>query len=84
MLDSLKADGYGSRDGNIGHLLGLDITEPRVGSEPFVLQPGMTLVAHPMLCSQDVQMLLSGETYLVTEGDPERLNATSFDDIVKL
>lgn len=84
MCDSLAADGYGSTDGNIGHLLGLDITEPRVGGESFLFQPGMTLVAHPMLQSDDVYMLLSGETYLVTEGDPERLQATSLDGIMQL
>ncbi|MEV8546904.1 M24 family metallopeptidase [Streptomyces sp. NPDC051572] len=84
MCDSLAADGYGSTDGNIGHLLGLDITEPRVGNESFRFQPGMTLVAHPMLRSDRVDMLLSGETYLVTEGEPERLQATSLDGIRQL
>jgi Xaa-Pro aminopeptidase len=84
LTDSLAADGYGSTDGNVGHLLGLDITEPRVGSEPFRFEPGMTLVAHPMLRSDHVDMLLSGETYLVTEGEPERLTATSLDGIKQL
>jgi Xaa-Pro aminopeptidase len=84
MLDSLASDGYGSTDGNIGHLLGLDITEPRVGGEPFRFEPGMTLVAHPMLRSDRVAMMLSGETYLVTEGEPERLQKTSLDGILEL
>ncbi|UIX29320.1 M24 family metallopeptidase [Streptomyces sp. GQFP] len=84
MTESLAADGYSSTDGNIGHLLGLDITEPRVGTEPFRFEPGMTLVAHPMLRSDHVDMMLSGETYLVTEGEPERLQATSLDGIREL
>lgn len=84
MLDVLRGHGYTSSDGNVGHLLGLDITEPRVGKDSFVFEEGMTLVAHPMLRSDHAQMLLSGETYRVGTGAPHRLNTTWFDSVLEL
>ena len=66
----------------MGHFCGLDLVEGRVGEDSqVVLQPGITMILHPRLDdSKGRRMILWGETYLMTENGPIRLNRT--DDLL--
>jgi Xaa-Pro aminopeptidase len=61
-----------------GHFCGLDLIEARVGRESQVtLDPGVTMILHPRLDdSKGRNMILWGETYLMTDQGPQRLNQT--------
>jgi ectoine hydrolase len=62
----------------LGHFCGLDLIEARVhGESQVVLNPGVTMILHPRLDdSMGRNMLLWGETYLMTDQGPLRLNQT--------
>jgi len=79
MVASLAEDGYEPSNTNIGHLMGFLLEEPRVGAMPFTFKAGMALVVHPIIKSPLFKMLMRGDTYLVTEGEPERLTHFSTD-----
>lgn len=79
MLASLAEDGYEPCNPNIGHLMGFTLEELRVGQMPFTFKAGMALVLHPIIKSAHFKMLMRGDTYLVTEGEPERLTHYSTD-----
>jgi Xaa-Pro aminopeptidase len=62
----------------MGHFCGLDLVEGRVGEDSqVVLETGMAMILHPRLDdSKGRQMILWGETYLMAENGPTRLNQT--------
>ncbi|MEI9475496.1 MAG: M24 family metallopeptidase [Deltaproteobacteria bacterium] len=62
----------------LGHFCGLDLIEARVDGESQVaLDPGVTVILHPRLDdSKGRNMILWGETYLMTDQGPLRLNQT--------
>jgi Xaa-Pro aminopeptidase len=62
----------------MGHFCGLDLVEGRFdGESQVVLNPGVTAIVHPRLDdSKGRNMILWGETYLMTEQGPLRLNQT--------
>jgi Xaa-Pro aminopeptidase len=62
----------------MGHFCGLDLVEGRFdGESQVVLNPGITAIVHPRLDdSKGRNMLLWGETYLMTDQGPLRLNQT--------
>ncbi len=62
----------------MGHLCGLDLVEGRFdGESQVVLNPGVTAILHPRLDdSKGRNMILWGETYLMTDQGPLRLNQT--------
>jgi Xaa-Pro aminopeptidase len=80
MLDVIEADGFTAANLDIGHLLGLNITEPRIGLNPaFEFRTGMTLVFHPIMQSSTISMFMRGDTYLITANGVERLNHSSLE-----
>ena len=62
----------------MGHFCGLDLVEGRFdGESQVVLNPGVTAIVHPRLDdSKGRDMILWGETYLMTDQGPLRLNQT--------
>ena len=62
----------------LGHFCGLDLIEARVAAESqVVLDPGVTMILHPRIDDgKGRNMLLWGETYLMTDQGPLRLNQT--------
>ena len=62
----------------MGHFCGLDLVEGRFdGESQVVLNPGITAIVHPRLDdSKGRDMILWGETYLMTDQGPLRLNQT--------
>jgi Xaa-Pro aminopeptidase len=62
----------------MGHFCGLDLVEGRFdGESQVVLNPGVTAILHPRLDdSKGRNMILWGETYLMTDQGPLRLNQT--------
>ena len=62
----------------LGHFCGLDLIEARVHAESqVVLDPGVTMILHPRLDdSRGRNVLPWGETYLMTDQGPLRLNQT--------
>lgn len=73
----------GARPGPLGHGMGLDLTEP-----PFIhaedetrLEPGMVIALHPYL-SLGESVIWMGDTYLVTEDQPQRLSGLSNELVV--
>jgi Xaa-Pro aminopeptidase len=84
MLAVIESEGLDPGNTDIGHLLGLDITEPRMGLNTVVeFEAGMTLVFHPIVKSAASSMYMRGDTYLVTDAGPERLN-TAPQDLAEL
>ena len=63
----------------MGHFYGLDLVEGRFdGESQVVLNPGVTAIVHPRLDdSKGRNMILWGETYLMTEQSPLRLRHVS-------
>jgi len=62
----------------MGHFCGVDLVEGRFdGESQVVLNPGVTAIVHPRLDdSNGRNMILWGETYLMTDQGPLRLNQT--------
>lgn len=78
MLAVIEAEGCQPVNTDIGHLLGIDITEPRIGLQTVIeFEAGMTLEFHPIVKSGAASMFMRGDTYLVTDTGTERLNTAS-------
>jgi Xaa-Pro aminopeptidase len=62
----------------LGHFCGLDLIEARVAADSqVVLDPGVTMILHPRIDdAKGRNMLLWGETYIMTGQGPLRLNQT--------
>jgi hypothetical protein len=62
----------------LGHFCGLDLIEARVAADSqVVLDPGVTMILHPRIDDERGRnMLLWGETYMMTDQGPLRLNQT--------
>jgi Xaa-Pro aminopeptidase len=62
----------------MGHFMGLDLVEARVTPDSqVVLEPGIAMILHPRLDDfKGRQIILWGESYLMTEKGPFRLNKT--------
>ena len=76
----LSARGHRMASRSLGHFCGMALEEPRHDpSQPFILARGMTLIFHPVLASPDMMSLMRADTYLITDGGAERLNAYSTD-----
>jgi len=60
----------------MGHFCGLDLIEARVdGQSRVVLDPGVAFILHPRLDDgKGIRIILWGETYMMTEEGPRRLN----------
>ncbi|MFJ8019395.1 M24 family metallopeptidase [Streptomyces sp. NPDC096311] len=77
MLDVIAAEGFEPLNTDIGHLLGLELTEPRLGLKNVLeFEPGMVLVFHPMIRSNAASLFMRGDTYLITDDGPQRLNSS--------
>ena len=84
MLEVIAAENCVAANTEIGHLMGIALTEPRIGLDAVVeFVPGMTLVFHPIVRSPAARMFMRGDTYLVTDYGHERLNTTGL-DVVEL
>ncbi len=61
-----------------GHSMGHDLDEPPaiVIEDDTVLAPGMTIVVHPCVMDRSGEGVFVGDSYLITEKGPERLNST--------
>jgi len=61
-----------------GHGMGHDLDEPPaiVPEDQTMLQPGMTIVVHPCVMDKNGDGVFVGDSYIVTEGEPEPLNRT--------
>ena len=62
----------------MGHFCGVDLVDGRFdGESQVVLNPGITMIIHPRLDDlKGRNMILWGETYLMTDQGPQRLNQT--------
>jgi Xaa-Pro aminopeptidase len=62
----------------MGHFCGVDLVDGRFdGESQVVLNPGVTMIIHPRLDDlKGRNMILWGETYLMTDQGPQRLNQT--------
>jgi hypothetical protein len=62
----------------MGHFCGVDLVDGRFdGESQVVLNPGVTAIVHPRLDDlKGRNMILWGETYLMTDQGPQRLNQT--------
>ncbi len=60
----------------MGHFLGLDLTEARLGEAEgqVVLEPHMAMVTHPTIRNKLGIHMFWGESYLTTENEPVKLN----------
>ena len=78
MAEAAKRDGL-KLTPPAGHFVGIDLIEARVElNSPIVLEPGMTAILHPCILDEKsgVNIIFWGQTYLVTENGPEKLNST--------
>ncbi|MEB3980046.1 M24 family metallopeptidase [Mycobacterium sp. 663a-19] len=69
----LREHGHEMRSSDIGHLCGVELAEPRVGSTSLKLQAGMVLIFHPVVADQQYNFLMRADTYLIHEHGAERL-----------
>ncbi|WP_170973329.1 M24 family metallopeptidase [Rhizobium sp. FKY42] len=76
----LEKDGLKSAGPVIGHFVGLELEEMRVGHEPLILEDGMTFIFHPFAAGYPA--LLRADTYLVTASGAERLTSGSIEPLV--
>jgi Xaa-Pro aminopeptidase len=84
MLAVVDEYGYTPANTDIGHMLGISITEPRLGIDTVIdFEPGMVLVYHPVIQSPTKSWVFRGDTYLVTESGHERLNVSP-EELVEL
>ncbi|MFK8022853.1 MAG: M24 family metallopeptidase [Ilumatobacter sp.] len=67
----LTADGYQLASPLIGHFVGLELEEPRVGADSFVLEAGMVFICHPFVAGWPA--LMRADTYLIGVDGAERL-----------
>jgi Xaa-Pro aminopeptidase len=64
-----------------GHICGLDLIESRISLESEdILKPGMVIILHPPICSENT-MICWGETYLITSEGYRRLHRAT-DELV--
>jgi Xaa-Pro aminopeptidase len=77
MAETAKGYGFGLTT-PMGHFVGLDLVEARVdGNSQVTLEPGVALILHPRLDDfKGRRILLWGETYMMTDRGPARLNQT--------
>jgi len=77
MAETAKEYGFGLTT-PMGHFAGLDLVEARVdGNSQVTLEPGVALILHPRLDDfKGRRILLWGETYMMTDRGPARLNQT--------
>ncbi|MEF2978063.1 M24 family metallopeptidase [Subtercola sp. YIM 133946] len=57
-----------------GHMLGLELEEPRIGASSYPLVVGSTFVFHPVITTPSYPFVLRGDTFCVNENGAERLN----------
>ncbi|MFJ8019400.1 M24 family metallopeptidase [Streptomyces sp. NPDC096311] len=77
MLDVIAEEGFEPVNTDIGHLLGIELTEPRLGLNNVIeFEAGMTLVFHPSIRSDAASLFMRGDTYVVTDSEPQRLNSS--------
>jgi Xaa-Pro aminopeptidase len=69
----LHERGHNMTTADIGHLCGLELVEPRVGSSSLQLQTGMVLIFHPVVAERRYGFVMRADTYLIGEGGAERL-----------
>ncbi|MFK7919102.1 MAG: M24 family metallopeptidase [Ilumatobacter sp.] len=67
----LTVDGYELASPLIGHFVGLELEEPRVGADSFMLEAGMVFICHPFIAGWPA--LMRADTYLIGVDGVERL-----------
>jgi len=77
MAETAKEYGFGLTT-PMGHFVGLDLVEARVDANSrVILEPGIAMILHPRLDDfKGRRILLWGETYMMTDRGPTRLNQT--------
>ena len=77
MAETAKEHGFGLTT-PMGHFAGLDLVEARVDANSrVILEPGIAMILHPRLDDfKGRKILLWGETYMMTDRGPARLNQT--------
>jgi Xaa-Pro aminopeptidase len=77
MAETAKVYGFGLTT-PMGHFAGLDLVEARVDANSrVILEPGIAVILHPRLDDfRGRRILLWGETYMMADRGPVRLNET--------